>query len=49
MENQDVSFMQNLSSRLSAYSIEPDDPVPVRTEPEPDEHAEQDDTDSEKY
>jgi len=27
MEEQDVTFMQDLSSRLSAYSVSPDEPV----------------------
>ena len=27
MEEQDVTFMQDLSSRLSAYSVSPDDPI----------------------
>ena len=34
MENQDLSFMQSLSSRLDAYSITAEDSVPVSVEPE---------------
>ncbi len=34
MENQDLSFMQSLSSRLDAYSITAEDSVPVSLEPE---------------
>jgi hypothetical protein len=29
MEEQDVTFMQDLSSRLSAYSISPDEPIAI--------------------
>lgn len=36
MENQDVSFMEDLSSRLSAYSISADDPVVPVAKPKED-------------
>ena len=43
MEDQDVSFMQDLSSRLSAYSISPDEPValppPLPAKPDDDADA----------
>ncbi len=34
MENQDLSFMQSLSSRLDAYSITAEDSMAVSVEPE---------------